>query len=170
MSEPRSITKAAKYLLRAALLRCPVCGEKPLFIPWYRTRSLRDWFTPLDGCPRCGYPYEREPGYFLMSIWAVNYGVSSVLGITLYGILVWRFKLPVEQLLVAVLLPMVLFSVFFSRHAKAFFLAFDLFFDPHHRDGGTNDGGNRPLPPPSPLGSVPKGATPPPSGEQNSPV
>src|SRR5690606_24490541 len=129
---------------------------KPLFIPWYRTRSLRDWFTPLDGCPRCGYAYEREPGYFLMSIWAVNYGVSGFLGIALYGILVWRFHLPVEQLLAAVLIPMVIFSVFFSRHAKALFLAFDLFFDPHHRDDGKDDGGNRPPSPPAPVTGAPE--------------
>ena len=41
------------YFRRALRLRCPECGVSPVFVPWYRTRSLRDWFTPLDGCPRC---------------------------------------------------------------------------------------------------------------------
>ncbi len=49
-----------------------------------RTRNLHDWFTPLDGCPRCGYAYDREPGYFLLSIWAINYGIAALLGLVLY--------------------------------------------------------------------------------------
>ena len=84
-------------------LRCPACGVSPIFIPWKRMRTLRDWFTPLDGCPRCGYPYEREPGYYLISIWAINYGVGSIVGLAIYGLLEWKFDLPVWQLLAAVL-------------------------------------------------------------------
>jgi hypothetical protein len=44
-----------------------------MFVPVARTRSLRDWFAPLDGCPRCGYAYDREDGYFLMATWGVHY-------------------------------------------------------------------------------------------------
>ena len=55
-----------------------------MFIPWRQVRSLRDWFMPLDGCPRCGYPFEREPGYFLLSIFAINYGVAAILGLVIY--------------------------------------------------------------------------------------
>lgn len=117
-------------------------------------RSLRDWFTPLDGCPRCGYPYEREPGYYLMSIWAINYGAGSLLGLAIYGFLEWKFDLSVEGLLVAVLAPVFFFSLFFARHAKALFLALDLFFDPHEKEGG-NDGGNVPVTPKVPPGDRP---------------
>ena len=109
-------------------------------------RTMRDWFTPLDGCPRCGYPYEREPGYYLMSIWAINYGVGSIVGLAIYGLLEWKFDLPVWQLLAAVLVPVFLFSLIFARHSKALFLAVDLFFDPHEKEGG-NDGGNVPASP-----------------------
>jgi hypothetical protein len=49
-------------------------------MPLLKIRSLRDYFAPLDGCPRCGYAYERETGYFLLAIWAINYGVESRLG------------------------------------------------------------------------------------------
>lgn len=122
-----------------------------MFIPWYRVRCLRDWFTPLDGCPRCGYPYEREPGYFLMSIWAVNYGVGSVLGITLYIVIAWLFDLPIQTLMAVVLTPIFCFSILFARHSKSLFLAADLFFDPHDR-GGRDGGGNQLAPPPAPDG------------------
>lgn len=125
-----------------------------MFIPWYKVRRLRDWFTPLDGCPRCGYPYEREPGYFLMSIWALNYGVGSVVGLILYGSLEWFFDLPVWTLILAVLTPTLIFSLLFARHSKSLFLAADLFFDPHDRGGG-DDQGNKPLPPSPEGGGVP---------------
>ncbi|MBV8101458.1 MAG: hypothetical protein JOZ31_20130 [Verrucomicrobia bacterium] len=55
-------------IANAARWKCPTCGRRPIFVPWYKVRSLQDWFMPLDGCPDCGYPYEREPGYFLLSI------------------------------------------------------------------------------------------------------
>ncbi len=128
--------------MRALFLRCPVCGKSPLFCRISEIRSLQDWFTPLDGCPRCGYPYEREPGYYLLAVWMINYGSASALGLFLYTVLEWRFHLSIEQLLAAVLVPVFAFCLLFARHAKAFFLAFDLYFDPHERGGG-DDGGNQ---------------------------
>ena len=125
-----------------------------MFVPWYRVRRLRDWFTPLDGCPRCGYPFEREPGYFLMSIWALNYGVGSLVGLTIYGLLEWFFDLPVWTLILAVIIPTLVFNLIFARHSKSLFLAADLFFDPHEKDGG-DDGGNKRLPPPPHDGGNP---------------
>jgi uncharacterized protein (DUF983 family) len=121
-----------------------------MFPPLSRTRNFRDWFSPLDGCPRCGYAYEREPGYFLLAIWAVNYGLGSVLGISIYLIIELTWRLPLTQLVPAVVLPVALFNFFFARHAKALFLAFDHFFDPHARGGG-DDGGNRRVEPPAPV-------------------
>jgi len=137
--------KARIYLGRAMRLRCPVCGKQPVFLPLVRTRSLRDWFTPLDGCPRCGYPYEREPGYFLASTWIINYGVGNILGIIIYVILDFTTRLPVIELLAAVLTPILFFNIFFARHSKAIFIAIDHLSDPHEKDPG-DDGGNLPKP------------------------
>ncbi len=150
--------KARLFTGRAAMLRCPVCGTTPIFPSLRRTRSLHDWFSPLDGCPRCGYPYDREPGYFLLSIWAVNYGLGSLLALALYGIFEWFFDWPVGTLITAVIVPVVIFNLLFARHAKAFFIAWDHYFDPHEREG-PDDGGNIPLPrPPAPRrGGVPAG-------------
>ena len=154
VNEPRTTATAWRYLCRAIRLRCPACGISPIFIAVRRVRRLRDWFTPLDGCPRCGYPYEREPGYYLIPIWAINYGVGSVIGLGIYGLLEWKFDLPIWELLAAVLVPVFLFSLLFARHSKALFLALDLFFDPHEKGGG-NDGGNVPAKPRGPLGDDP---------------
>ncbi len=136
------IRKAWLYFTRAMRLRCPECGRSPVFVPLHSLRSLRDWFTPLDGCPRCGYAYERETGYFLLSIWAVNYGAGSILGIAIYVILESFLVLPLPELLFWVIAPVVLFNLLFARHAKSIFLAFDHFFDPHRRDGD-DDGGSK---------------------------
>lgn len=144
--------RALLYLWRAWLLRCPECGQKPVFVPVLRVRSLHDWFTPLDGCPRCGYAYERETGYFLLAVWAVNYGLGSALGIGIYMVLEFVFHLPLRWLLVGVILPVMLFNLLFARHAKSFFLAIDHFFDPHRRNTD-GDGGSLtpPVPPKAPV-------------------
>ncbi len=113
-----------------------------------RTRDIRpvvqgslagDWFMPLDGCPKCGYPYEREPGYFLLSIFAINYVVAALLGVIIYLVLDFWVRLPIGVTLLLTIIPIPLFNLWFARHSKALFLAFDLFFDPHHRDRGDGD-------------------------------
>lgn len=119
---------------------------------------MHDWFAPLDGCPRCGYPYEREPGYFLMSIWAINYGFGAVFAVALYGIYEWFFAWSILKLLMATIIPLALFNFAFARHSKAIFLAFDLFCDPHEKKGGGDDGGNRLAVPPLDGNSPQRGA------------
>jgi hypothetical protein len=130
--------------------KCPTCGERPLFVPWYNVRSLNDWFLPLDGCPKSGYPYEREPGYYLLSIFAINYGVAAILGAMIYLVLDFWVRLPIGITLLLTIIPIPLFNIWFARHAKALFLAFDLFCDPHRRD---SDDGDQPTPRP---GHVPR--------------
>jgi predicted RNA-binding Zn-ribbon protein involved in translation (DUF1610 family) len=119
--------------------KCPTCGERAIFVPWYKVRSLENWFMPLDGCPKCGYPYEREPGYFLLSIFAINYGVAALLGVIIYLVLDFWVRLPIGVTLLLTIIPIPLFNLWFARHSKTLFLAFDLFFDPHHRDRGDGD-------------------------------
>ena len=146
-------TRARNYLARALRLVCPVGGRAPMFPAVARTRNLHDWFTPLDGCPRCGYAYDREPGYFLLSIWAINYGIAALLGLILYAAFEWFFDWPVWTLIGAVIAPVIFFNLLFARHSKAIFVAWDHFFDPHEREGG-DGGGNVPADPP-PVPSQP---------------
>jgi uncharacterized protein (DUF983 family) len=131
---PRTLHKGWIYFWRSIRLRCPTCGEKPLFLPWKKVRSLHDWFTPLDGCPQCGYAYDREPGYFLMAIWGVNYGVIGLGGMSLYFILRTTTEIRPLHLFLFCVMPAPFLSVLFARHAKSMFLALDHFFDPHFRN------------------------------------
>ena len=41
---------------RGLLKRCPLCGSGKLFARWFRMK---------ERCPRCGYLFEREEGFFL---------------------------------------------------------------------------------------------------------
>jgi uncharacterized protein (DUF983 family) len=148
--------RARLYVSRACLLKCPECGTRPIFLPLLRIRSLRDYFTPLDGCPRCGYAYERETGYFLLAVWAINYGFGSILGIAIYCFLEFNYRLSLPVLLGSVITPVVLFNFFFARHSKALFLALDHYFDPHTKDGSGGGGGSgKTNPPTSPVPAAP---------------
>ncbi len=107
---------------------------------------------PLDGCPRCGYPFQREPGYFLLSIFAINYGVGALLGLVVYLFLDFVLHLPIWLVLTLTIVPIPIFNLWFARHSKALFLAFDLFCDPHR---GEEDGGDRDLKSPAPPPKAP---------------
>src|SRR4051812_16125952 len=119
------------FIRRALRLRCPECGISPIFRPWRQTRSTFDWFTPLDGCPRCGYGYQREQGYFLLAIWAVNYGVVAGLGLIISFVLEAIWAPPLWVHILCVFVPLPILSFLFARHAKALFLALDHYCDPH---------------------------------------
>jgi uncharacterized protein (DUF983 family) len=162
--EGRSVRQAFAYLRRAALLNCPVCGTKPIFKPWRNVRSFYDWFTPLDGCPRCGYPYEREPGYFLLAIFGFNYGFGACIGMAAFiGCAMFgdMANISVWTLLLTSVLPVPIINVLIARHAKALFIALDHFVDPFvHEDeddwdDDDDDGSSRLIPDLPTGGGVP---------------
>lgn len=128
---PADPPRVWRFVGRALRLRCPECGQHPIFVPMRKVRSLFDWFYPLDGCPRCGYAYEREAGYFLVAIWAVNYGAVGAIGLVTGLILQEYTHLGFWMIVAALLVLMPLVSILFARHAKALYLAMDHYFDPH---------------------------------------
>jgi cell division protein FtsN len=99
-----------------------------------------------------------------LAIWAVNYGLGSLLGLAIYLVLLFTVELTTPQILTAVLGPVLIFNLAFARHAKAIFLAFDHFCDPHRPPGDDGDG-NRPKEKPptnqSPSGGLPWPTEPP---------
>jgi hypothetical protein len=79
-------------------------------------------------CDRCGLNYEREPGFYLGSIY-VNYGVTAVLAMIGYFVGLSR-GFQSDWLLGGTLAFCVLFPILIFRHARAVWLAFDQFWDP----------------------------------------
>jgi len=126
--EPSSLKKAWLYFSRSARLKCPVCGESPLYKPVSKVRSVNDWFQTLSGCPKCNYVYDQEPGYFMLAIWTLDYGPACIFGIAVLAFLTNFFNLSTVQLLIFTLIPTLVFAVLIVRHAKAFYLAMDHYF------------------------------------------
>ncbi len=111
-----------------------------MFLPLRRTRRLSEWFTPLDWCPNCRYLYEREPGYFLLSQWAIGYTLGALAGILIYLYLqAFHSDWSLASTLLAATLPVPLVNVIFARHAKAYFVAADHLIDPHIRSAEDGD-------------------------------
>lgn len=142
----RSVALGLRYTGRALCLQCPVCGSRPIFVPLPRIRPrhlLHDWLQPLDGCTRCGYPYEREEGYFLFAIFGINFMAAAMVAILTFVILdiVEAFgPLGYWTVTLAVALPIPVVNFLAARHAKALWIALDHFFDPHLPRTDDDDG------------------------------
>jgi uncharacterized protein (DUF983 family) len=82
-----------------------------------------------ERCRGCGLKFEREPGYFLGSIY-LNYGVAVAAALGLHfllaGALDW--SAPAEFALIAPVAAAL--GLLFFRWARALWLAFDLSVDP----------------------------------------
>ncbi len=85
-------------------------------------------FRMHESCAHCGLTYEREPGYFLGSIY-INYGITALL--TSVGWVSLRFGWGLESrwLIGAFAGFCVLFPMLFFRYARALWLAMDCRFD-----------------------------------------
>lgn len=126
--------KAWLYLRRAVCLRCPTCGVSPLFLPLSRVEDLTDWFDTLEGCPRCDYAYHREPGYFLLALWVINFWIVAIFGVIEVVSLYRFFTLSTPILMFITLISMWGLSILTARHTKALFLAFDHYVHPYSQD------------------------------------
>lgn len=108
---------------RACRLRCPFCGEGKLFQSWFRMRKA---------CPSCAVSFEREPGFFLGSIY-FNYGLTALIAAIAYPALLFTRTVPEKPLLWGTLAFTLLFPMWFFRYARSLWLGFDQFMDPRER-------------------------------------
>jgi uncharacterized protein (DUF983 family) len=105
---------------RAWRLRCPRCGQGELF---------NGPFSMLARCPDCRLRYEREPGYFLGSIY-VNYGITALLVTLAYFALFFSDTVTPQNALWIVAALALVFPIWFFRYARSLWLAFDHYWDP----------------------------------------
>ena len=80
-------------------------------------------------CASCHLKYEREPGYFLGSIY-INYGLTAVLVTILYFTIFFTKVTTPEIGLGLVMAFGALFAIWFFRYARSLWLGFDHFWDP----------------------------------------
>jgi len=107
-------------IARGLRLRCPACGQGPIF---------RGYFAMNDRCGVCGRRFNRAPGYLLGSIY-INYGVTALLVVIAYFSLYFTDALRGTPLLVLLTAFSVLFPLWFFRYARALWIAFDERWDP----------------------------------------
>jgi hypothetical protein len=80
-------------------------------------------------CSWCELKYEREPGYFLGSIY-VNYGATALLVTAGYMSLVLSGKVPPRTALWIVAAFAFVFPLWFFRYARSLWMGFDHYWDP----------------------------------------
>ena len=105
---------------RALTLRCPHCG---------RGRLFRTWIHMWPACEGCGLKFQREPGYFLGSIY-FNYGLTAAMITAAFFSLYLGFDISPDRLLWPLTAFCVIFPLWFFRYARSLWLAFDEYFDP----------------------------------------
>jgi len=86
-----------------------------------------------ERCPRCGLSYEREPGFYLGSIY-VNYGVTALIVTAAFFALFFTQVLPQRTVLAILMAFCVAFPLWFFRYARSLWLGFDQYWDPNQDD------------------------------------
>lgn len=105
---------------RSCRLRCPRCGGSRLF---------RGWFTMWPECQHCHLPFEREPGFYLGSIY-FNYGLTALVVTVAYFAMYFGTTISQTAALVSLTLFCVLFPLWFFRYARSLWLGMDQYLDP----------------------------------------
>jgi uncharacterized protein (DUF983 family) len=104
---------------RALRLKCPRCGQAPMFNGPFSTR---------ERCGHCHMKYERAPGYFLGSIY-INYGLTAIAITIVYSILHVGFGWSNTQLAFPLAGFCFVFPALAFRHTRALWLAMDCHWD-----------------------------------------
>jgi uncharacterized protein (DUF983 family) len=102
-------------------LRCPICGKGELF---------RGYFDNPERCPRCGYFFMRESGYFLPHV-PIGYAATVAVALGSWPILRYIVGIQNAAITLAVMISIaIVFGVWFVRYSKALWLAIDLTIHP----------------------------------------
>jgi uncharacterized protein (DUF983 family) len=108
-----------------ALGRCPRCGKGAIFEPLLS----HDFLKMNDRCPVCGLVFEREPGYFTMSMYLSYFiGIFTVLPVALLLALVLHWSLAVT--LMVALVQTLLTSFFAFRYSRILWIHADQALEP----------------------------------------
>ena len=83
----------------------------------------------LARCSNCELSFERQPGFYLGSIY-VNYGVTALLVLVTYLVLLTATEASDAVRLTICSAIVIGFPLWFFRYARSFWLGFDYYFDP----------------------------------------
>jgi hypothetical protein len=94
-----------------------------------------------EACSACGRTFEREPGFFLGSIY-FNYGLTALIVAIAYPVLLFGLGVAETPLLAGAAVFVLLFPMLFFPLARSLWLGFDQFADPreqYERDNSAGD-------------------------------
>lgn len=114
------LRRVARVLARGLRLRCPRCGETPLF---------RGPFSMAVSCAVCQLRFEREQGYFVGAIY-LNFAATILVVFPGYFLLDSLLGLSLGTQLVLWGAVCVAFPIAFFRYSKSLWLAIDHVVDP----------------------------------------
>lgn len=84
-------------------------------------------------CEHCGLPFEREPGFFLGSIY-INYGLTALIVAIVYPVLLFQGGMHEQRLLIGAVTFTVIFPILLFPWARSIWLGFDQWNDPRQRE------------------------------------
>lgn len=100
-------------------LHCPHCLQGPIFASLWKMHPT---------CPVCGVQYEREQGYFMMSIF-----FGYILGFAALvpaGIILYLSQAPLLWYFIVALIELTVLSPVIFRYARALWMHLDELLDP----------------------------------------
>ena len=115
MESQRPADRVLRALGRAIRLRCPRCGETPLFTGWFRM---------AESCALCGLRFERAQGYFVGAIY-INYAVTTLIAVGGFFLLWAGLGLSTRAQLLVLVPIVILFPLWFFRYSRSFWLALE---------------------------------------------
>lgn len=80
-------------------------------------------------CHECHLPFEREPGFYLGSIY-FNYGLTALIVTIAYFALYFGAEISQTAVLFALLAFCGVFPLWFFRYARSLWLGMDQYIDP----------------------------------------
>jgi uncharacterized protein (DUF983 family) len=113
---PSGSARTGKLLKRGLLLQCPYCGQGGII-------KYPFWITQC--CPRCGYRFAPESGYFLGG-YAINLVGVEVLGLIVVVIILLRSNLSLLEQEVLGIGAAVLLPIIFFPWSRTIWMALDL--------------------------------------------
>jgi uncharacterized protein (DUF983 family) len=115
MESQRPADRVLRALGRAIRLRCPRCGETPLFTGWFRM---------AESCALCGLRFERAQGYFVGAIY-INYAVTTLIAVGGFFLLWAGLGFSTRAQLLVLVPIVILFPLWFFRYSRSFWLALE---------------------------------------------
>jgi len=119
MGQPK-LASNGRIIARGMLRRCGRCGAGHLF---------RRWFTLVERCPRCGYLYDREEGFFL-GAFVINFAATEALLAVVIGVMIGleasNGGAPLGVIFAAAAIETIVVPIVFYPFSKTIWAAIDM--------------------------------------------